>query len=74
MVNVKDGDSEAIIASKDAVSQNANNSKIKKVKSWASRNHTHIYGMMGAVGLAIAVFTVVNNCLLYTSPSPRDRG
>ena len=74
MVNVKDGDSEAIIASKDAVSQNANNSKIKKVKSWASRNHTHIYGMMGAVGLAIAVFTVVNNdTYLEVAPGTKER-
>ena len=34
----------------------------------------HLASTLGSVELTVALHYVYNTCLLYTSPSPRDRG
>ena len=47
------------------------NDIIKKSKQIAIPNNTQ---RKKVDKIANQVFSLVNNCLLYTSPSPRDRG
>ena len=41
------------------------------VQAWVSKKPG--FAVLGGVGTGLAILTVLTSCLLYTSPSPRDR-